>query len=55
MKKYQFLLLSLLSGVLFSIAWPANGFPGILFVALVPLLYIEDKFQSEGKGTCRFC
>jgi len=58
MKKYQFLLLSLLSGVLFSVAWPVNGFAGFLFVAFVPLLYIEDKFEDKfskpGKTSWRF-
>ncbi|MCD4680321.1 MAG: apolipoprotein N-acyltransferase [Bacteroidales bacterium] len=54
MKKYQLLLLSLLSGLLLSIAWPANGFPGFLFIALIPLLYMEDKFPCGGKRSCRF-
>ncbi len=42
MKKITLFLLSLLTGVLLWLGWPANGFPGLLFVALVPLLYVED-------------
>ncbi len=35
-------LLSFLSGVLLSLAWPAAGFAPLLFVSLVPLLLAED-------------
>ncbi len=48
MKKKYLLLLAILSGVLLSLAWPARGFPFLLFVAFVPLLYIED-FISKNK------
>lgn len=44
LKKYQLLLLSVLSGLLFSLGWfPAGIFP-FLFVAFVPLLIVEDYF-----------
>ncbi|MDQ3192132.1 MAG: apolipoprotein N-acyltransferase [Bacteroidota bacterium] len=54
MKKFKLLFLSLLSGVLLSIAWPATGgLFFLVFVALVPLLYVEniiynnkDKYKS---------
>lgn len=49
MKKIHLLLLSALSGVLFTLGWPVNGFPVFLFVAFVPLLYIED-YLSENKN-----
>jgi apolipoprotein N-acyltransferase len=42
MKKYHLLLLSVLSGLLMAAAWPARGFPGLLFAGFVPLLIIED-------------
>ena len=42
MKKYHLLLLSVLSGLFMAAAWPARGFPGLLFAGLVPLLIIED-------------
>ncbi len=47
MKKYLLILLSLLSGVILSVAWPERGFPGLLFIALVPLFYIEHYISSH--------
>ena len=38
----KLLLLSIISGVLLSLAWPAGGFAPLLFVSLIPLLYVED-------------
>jgi apolipoprotein N-acyltransferase len=50
MKKYHLILLSLLSGILLSAAWPERGFAGLLFVGLVPLLIVEDYiFRDPGK------
>ncbi|MHC1706544.1 MAG: apolipoprotein N-acyltransferase [Bacteroidales bacterium] len=43
MNKKYLLLLSLISALLLSLAWPANGFPLLLFIALIPLLFIEDE------------
>jgi apolipoprotein N-acyltransferase len=48
MKKRYLFLMALLSGVLLSLSWPANGFPFLLFIAFVPLLYIED-FIAKNK------
>jgi apolipoprotein N-acyltransferase len=40
--------LALLSGVLLSISWPETGFfVGFIFVALVPLLWVEYKLSSN--------
>jgi apolipoprotein N-acyltransferase len=47
MKKYHLLLLSLLSGLLFSAAWPLNGWPGFIFLAFVPLLFISDHIEKN--------
>lgn len=55
MRKYHLILLSILSGVLFTVAWPVNGFPAFLFIAFVPLLYVEDNFQKIQKKKCSFC
>jgi len=41
------LLLAVLSGVLFSVAWPTNGFPLFLFFSFVPLLLIEEDFYRN--------
>jgi apolipoprotein N-acyltransferase len=43
MKKFHLILLSFLSGILLSVAWPERGFPGLLFIGLVPLLILEDE------------
>lgn len=50
MKKYQLFLLSVLSGIILTLAWPARGFPGLLFIGFIPLLLIENNlFRKEGK------
>lgn len=41
--RHQLLMLSILTGVLLSLSWPARGFPFIAFVAFVPLLFMEDQ------------
>lgn len=46
MKTRNLLLLSALSGLLFSAAWPYWGFPFISFVALIPLLFVFDNIFS---------
>lgn len=48
MGRFQIIILCLLSGVLLGMAWPGTGdFPPALFVALVPLLMLEDYFYQE--------
>ena len=45
------MLLSLLSGLLFAAAWPVHGFTPLIFVAWVPLFFIQhDLEQHERKG-----
>ncbi len=51
MKKYQLALISVLSGILLSLAWPARGFPLLMMIGFVPLLWVEDHIlQRQGKG-----
>ncbi|MDA3905283.1 MAG: apolipoprotein N-acyltransferase [Bacteroidales bacterium] len=50
MKRYQNLIQSVLSGVLFGLAWPPNGIPFILFLAFVPLLLLEDNIAKDLGG-----
>jgi len=46
MKRFHRFLLSVLSGILLSVAW--LGFPvWTLFFAFVPLLYLEDYFNNQ--------
>ncbi|NVN93807.1 MAG: apolipoprotein N-acyltransferase [Bacteroidetes bacterium] len=42
MKKYQLLLLSLLSGLLLALAWPLNGISYLIFFAFIPMLWVEE-------------
>ncbi len=42
---YHFLLLAFLSGILLTFSWPANGFPFLIFIAFVPLLYIGHRLN----------
>jgi apolipoprotein N-acyltransferase len=49
------ILLAILSGVLFSIAWPTYGFPLFLFFAFVPLLLIEEDFIKTKLKKAFFC
>lgn len=46
LNKYHLLFLAVLSGVLFSLAWPARGWAGFAFVALVPL-FLVDYFVGQ--------
>ena len=50
MKKYHLILLSLLSGLILTLAWPARGFPGLLFIGLIPLLIIENQIYRNQKN-----
>lgn len=54
MKKRQLLLLSFLSGILFTVGWPVNGFPAFLFMAMVPLLIIENHIAENRFGYGKF-
>ncbi len=45
------LLLALLSGILFSISWPTYGFPIFIFIAFVPLLFMEQNVRASYKNT----
>ena len=42
MKRLYLWLISMLSGVLLALAWPAHGFTPLVFVALFPLFWVED-------------
>ncbi len=47
--RHQPLLLSIVTGILLALSWPARGIPLLAFVALVPLLWVEDHFHAERK------
>ena len=52
--KLRLLLLSLASGLLFSLAWPEKGVPVLLFIAFVPLLRMEELISSNREKFNRF-
>jgi len=54
MKKKHLILLSLLSGLLLVLAWPRDGFAGLLFLAFIPFLIIEDHISKNRQDFYRF-
>lgn len=54
MKTKHLLSLSLLSGLWLWLAWPSHGFPALLFVAFVPLLFVEDYYLRNKEKHSRF-
>jgi apolipoprotein N-acyltransferase len=54
MKKKHLFLLSLLSGLLLALAWPRDGFAGLIFLAFVPLFFIEDHISKNRHDFHRF-
>ena len=53
-QKKHLYLLSLLSGLLLSAGWPMYGFPFLLFVGFVPLLFIIDQLDARPEKYHRF-
>lgn len=53
-RKFHLLLLSLLSGVLLSLAWPERGFAGLLFIGFVPMLILEDFVRNNPARFIKF-
>ena len=45
------LLLALLTGILLALAWPTYGISLLVFVAWVPLLWVEYQLRSMGKAS----
>jgi apolipoprotein N-acyltransferase len=54
LKKYQLLLLSVLTGLLLSLAWPQRGIPALLFIAFIPMLILEDSIYRNRDKFSRF-
>ena len=50
MKKYHKLLLAVASGLLLWAAWPVRGLAALSFIALAPLLYVEERISKGEKG-----
>lgn len=51
MKRLHLLFLSVLSGLLLAAAWPARGFTPLIFVAWVPLFFVQQHLgDRQQKG-----
>ena len=50
MKKYLNFILTVVSGLLLSAAWPLRDFVPLIFIALMPLLWAEHRIANGGKG-----
>ena len=49
MKRIHLILLSVLSGILLALAWPERGFNPLIFIAFVPLFFIQQYLGDTGK------
>mgnify|MGYP003289386253 CR=1 FL=1 len=47
MRRITRISLALLSGLLMAAAWPTNGFAPLIFVAFVPLIYLQDRIGCQ--------
>lgn len=47
LKKKHLILLSFLSALLLSLAWPLRGFPFLIFIALIPLLMVIEQIRQN--------
>lgn len=47
MSFWRKMLLAAISGLLFTAAWPRDGFAPLIFIAFVPLLLISDDLKSQ--------
>ena len=46
----RLLVYSLISGILLGSSWPVNGVTPLIFISLIPLLYIEDVISKDNYG-----
>ncbi len=51
MKRKYKVLLSILSGLILSAAWPERGFPPLLFIGFIPLLIVEfEQWKNRAEN-----
>ncbi|MCR4965973.1 MAG: apolipoprotein N-acyltransferase [Bacteroidales bacterium] len=48
MKWYRLLLLSILGGLLFGVAWYPYGLPFLVFFGLIPFIFVSDHLLRKG-------
>jgi len=49
MKRWHLFVLSILTGLLLAASWPVNGFTPLIFVALVPLFFVQQYLGDHNK------
>jgi len=49
MKRIHLLLLSILSGIILALSWPENGFNPLIFIAFVPLFFVQQYLGDNNK------
>ena len=49
MKNITKISLALLSGLLIAASWPTHGFTALIFIAFVPLIFLQDNSQHNKK------
>ena len=45
--QFKYLFFSILSGLALGLAWPTNGFTLLIFISLIPLLYLEQLIRND--------
>ena len=53
-QKHKLIFLSLASGLILALSWPAGGFPFLAFVALVPLFFMESHILEHRRDYHRY-
>jgi len=41
---------SLISGILLACSWPVFGFTPLIFISLIPILYVEEVISKDNLG-----
>lgn len=50
MRKIVKISLAILSGLLIAAAWPINGFTPLIFIAFVPIIFLQDYIGDENNN-----
>ena len=48
--QFKYLFFSILSGLALGLAWPTDGLTVLIFVALIPLLHLENLIRKDFDG-----
>lgn len=54
MKKTHLIAIGMLSGLLLALSWPLRGLPILLFIAFIPLLFVDDYLIKHKQDFNRF-